>query len=578
MSQVLLVSGDSGLPAATRRWLAVSLCLSVAVHFLLLVVIQTTGMFQVTAVEPEVERVFTIESGTISPEEADRIAMVEDTAVGELRATAEVLSDDFPQYRDAGPAEAPMRSRPVPRYPEEELPLLSRAGLSERAQSFVRDGELEAKDPGKERVAYLAGGRVVAPAPVGGADAAPKLRERPEDLAAISGLEPGLPGDGTAPRLSLEPPVFEPAAPRVLVSALGRDAERLMGDRGAAVQAVPMPLDVRIDVYAEAHSQYRFFRMTVAQRADSPLPVIAKNVLFVVDISASIRLDMLNGVRQAVEKASGAFNSGDRFNVVRFSEQSYKMFPAFVSSGRDELVKAARWIEKEPGQVRTDVYTAVKDVIASLDVKEKGANRPTNVYLVTDGNPTTGIQDIRHIVNDLSAVTRSNYSIFAINPGAPDANAYLLDLLAYRNRGDLVMAQSPGAVERELLALLAAHKDPVLMNLQAQYGNFQAAMVYPEALPNLYAGHSVVIHGRCLPGETIAVRIIGDSAKERCKFLYTHTLPEVMTDDESIAREWARGRMHYLSSVLAREGEKREVLEEIRELSERYNLASPYPR
>ena len=63
MSEVLLVSGDSGLPAATRRWLGVSLCLSVVVHFLLLVVIQTTGMFLVTAVEPEAERVFTIESG-----------------------------------------------------------------------------------------------------------------------------------------------------------------------------------------------------------------------------------------------------------------------------------------------------------------------------------------------------------------------------------------------------------------------------------------------------------------------------------------------------------------------------------
>jgi len=329
-------------------------------------------------------------------------------------------------------------------------------------------------------------------------------------------------------------------------------------------------------VYAEPGSTFRFFRMTIQQRKGLKLPVIAKNVLFVVDISSSIRLRMLNKVRVAVANAAAGLNRGDRLNVIRFSEQSYKAFDSFVPATPANIAKAARSIHREPGQIRTDVYTALKNVIANLPAKGEEALRPTNVFLVTDGNPTVGMRDIRHIVNDLTRVTRTNYSIFAINPGAATANSYLLELLAYRNRGVFVKARSPDAADAALLGLLMQFKDPVLMNLRAQYGNFKVDQVYPQTPPNLYAGRPIVIYGRCEPGDTIAVRIIGDSTKDRRKFLYTRALPEVLAADRSIAREWARGKIHYLTSRIARLGEKRELLDEIRRLSKRYKLASPY--
>ena len=299
-------------------------------------------------------------------------------------------------------------------------------------------------------------------------------------------------------------------------------------------------------------------------------------MLFVVDISSSIRLDMLRGVRRAVGHSAAGLNPGDRINVVRFSEQYFREFDGFVPATAEHVARAARGVRKEPGQVRTDVYTGLKDVIAGLRTGEAADRRPTSIYVISDGNPTTGIQDIRHIVNDLSAVTRTTDSIFAVNPGARTANAYLLDLLAYRNRGQFVQAKTPAEVDATLLKLLMEYKDPLLVNLRAQYGNFEADEVYPGALPNLYAGRPVVIYGRCLPGDTLAVRIIGDGAGGRRTFLYTSTLPEVVTDDASIAREWARGKIHHLASRVAREGEKKEYLDEMRRLGDQYKLALPF--
>lgn len=567
-------------PAPTsRRWIVTPVCISILAHLLVLSSVEGLGLLKTDRSDEPVRWLFTLEAGTVSPDDLVGVAIAPDLEGTDFRAVSDsesLVARMFPNYRDGGPREAPDR-KPAPRYPEEELPLAANTGLSERSHAFVRDGELGVIDPGKARIAYFPQGRNVERR-VADVSASPKLADTPDAfLKGLPGGEPGFLGDRRAqPAPPLDPPSADAVGTGPAATTLGRNAERLLADDGPAVPVKPVELDVKIDVCAEPGSKYHFFKMTVGQRKGTALPVIAKNVLFVIDISASIRLDMLRSIRRAIGSAAVGFNKGDHFNVVRFSEQHYKEFDGFAPATADNIALAMRGVRKEPGQVRTDVYTVLKDVVANLRMNKKDAQRPTNIVVISDGNPTTGMQDIRHIVNDLSAVTRTNYSIFAVNPGAETANAYLLDLLAYRNRGRFVRASDAGTADATILGLLMKHKKPVLMNIRAQYGNFEADEVYPETLPNLYAARPIVIYGRCLPGDTIAVRIMGDGAAGRRKFLYTSTLPEVSTDDKSIVREWARGKIHHLVSLIAREGEKPEVLDEMRQLSERYKLASPF--
>ena len=564
---------------ASRRWIVTPICISILAHVLLLSSVESLGLFKSESKAEDAGLIIPIEVGTVSPDDLVGVAMAPDLEEDDFHAvsdTQSLVAGLFPDYRDSGPREAP-DLRPAPRYPEEELPLVANAGLSERSQAFVRDGELSETDPGKAHITYFPLGRNVERSAVG-ANSSFKLVDSP--AAFLRGLPGGEP-EFLGVRKAAQPPSFRPPPKGAVGSdltgtALGRDAERLMVDEGPAVPVQPVELDVKIDVYAEPGSKYRFFRMTVGQRKGTGLPVIAKNVLFVIDISASIRLDMLRSIRAAIGNAAAGFNQGDHFNVIRFSEQYYREFDGFVPATADNIVVATRGVRKEPGQVRTDVYAVLKDVIANLKMNKKDARRPTNIYVISDGNPTTGMQDIRRIVNDLSAVTKTNYSIFAVNPGARIANGYLLDLLAYRNRGQFVQAKVAGDADAAILGLLMKHKSPVLMNIRAQYGNFEVDQVYPETLPNLYAAKPIVIYGRCLPGDTIAVRIIGDGAAGRKKFLYTSTLPAVSTTDTSIPREWARGKIHHLVSLITREGGKREYLDEMRQLSKRYKLASPF--
>jgi uncharacterized protein YegL len=565
---------------STRQWIITPVCLSVLLHCLVLSTVQ--NMDWLGAVEPErqLNRMYTIQTGTVRPEDLERMAMAPEPATEEVyavRGTADLTPDMFPDKTDDGPRQPVPEAKPTLRYPEEELPIVSTPGLSERSRAFVRDGELKATELSDDTIRYIPSGRTIGRGPSDTVMMRPELREAPDALAkSIAGGASPLLEAGTAPSLTIEAPSTEGVGPDVSATSLGREAEQLFTDDGTPVKMKPIPLNVKIDVFAEPGSNYRFFRLTVREKNAGQLPVIAKNVLFVVDISASIRLEMLRRVQRGLANSAGGFNRGDGFNIVRFSEQTYKAFGTFVDASQANIARGAATVRKEPGQVRTDVYTAIKKVIAELPTSGEGAFRPTNIYLVSDGNPTTGIQEIRKIVNDISQVTRSNYSVFALNPGAHGANAYMLDLLAYRNRGVYRRAKTVGATDARLLAMLMTYKSPVLMKLRAQYGNFEVDQVYPQTLPNLYSGHPIVIYGRCRPGDQIAVRIIGDSAKDRRKFLYTSALPDVLTKDKSIAGEWARGKIHHLTSLIAREGEKKAYTDEIRRLSKRYGVDAPY--
>lgn len=555
-------------------------CLSILFHVFVLTVLGWFRWWRIEEAEEFVQRVLSIETGIVAPEDVERLAATPDIGVSDgvpVPKRNEIVPNELPNYQDEGPRDKLPEQVAPPRYPEEELPLVSHEGLSSRSQAFVRDGELNATDPDRARVTYIPTGRPVRREPTVRIDAQPKLREVPATFVRhMPGAEPRLLEAGTAPPLDLGAPPRGDLGGRLYVASLPRDAEALFADDGRFVPTNPLELYVKIDVYAEPDSQYRFFRLTAKERPGRTFPPIAKNVLFVVDISSSIRLEVLRRVRAAIADAAAGMNAQDKFNVVRFSEYCHKTFDGFVPATAANIADAVASVQREPGEVRTDVYTALKKVVAGIPSDGPDAARPTNIFLITDGNATTGIQDIRHIVNDLTSVTRTNYSIFAVNPGSEAANRYLLDLLAYRNRGVFVTARAPEATDATLLRLLMDYKNPVLINLRAQYGNFEVDQVYPQTLPNLYSGRPIIVHGRCLPGDTIGIRIVGDSATDRRTFLFTSALPDILTDDSSIAREWARGRIHHLASLIARNGEKKEYLDEIRQLGERYKLASPY--
>jgi len=324
-------------------------------------------------------------------------------------------------------------------------------------------------------------------------------------------------------------------------------------------------------VYREAGSDKSFFRLAIRAKKDAELPVIRKNVLLVVDISLSIAKDELEEVRKAARTYLTQLHPEDKLNVIRFSEEARGVFGDFVPPTPQNIEKALEFIKKVPGQIKTDVYR----VLHSIILKIYSRYSPCHVFLVTDGKSTQGIRDTQRIVRDIAPVTRSNISIFTINIGK-GGNRYLLDLVAYRSRGELLQIDDLDSTEAALVRFASRRDVPILMNLSVNYANLQADEIYPQILPNLYRGEDVEIYGRCEPGRKCAIQLYGQSAGGKWKrFLYPFSVSEVSDGKPEIAREWARGKIHYLVAKIAREGAERSTIDEILRLGEKHDLPVP---
>ncbi len=120
------------------------------------------------------------------------------------------------------------------------------------------------------------------------------------------------------------------------------------------------------------------------------------------------------------------------------------------------------------------------------------------------------------------------------------------------------------------------YKDPILLNLEVSYCNLNEGEIYPKILPNLYKGQKIEIYGVCKIDERVALRIVGNTWDQTRELFITKTIPEQGNGGPEIVQEWARRKVHYLVTQIAKRGREEELIMEIEKLRKEFSLNIPY--
>jgi hypothetical protein len=341
---------------------------------------------------------------------------------------------------------------------------------------------------------------------------------------------------------------------------------------------IPLGDEVAVNtvMYAEPGNPLLYFRMEVAIAKREKLPAIPKDVVFIVDVSLSMRWHEIRQTREAIVSYLTTLTPSDRFNIVVFSEAPLKLFPDFMEVTPERVESAGKFVNRIAGQIKTDVYRVLRAVMRDV-ATHSASTRPTNIFFVSDGKSTSGIRDVRRIVNDIGAFSRPNFAIFAFDAGG-GGDRYLLDLLSYRSRGTATYVDDVRKAGDAQVSLFRQFDQPLLMQLQPTYTNLKVEETYPTFLPNLYASHPVVIYGRCTPGQNVTIRLQGKNPYSKRALVYSHTPGEPDPARADIAREWARRKIHHLAAEMARFGETPTRKAEMERLGRKYGLPTPYKR
>ncbi len=390
----------------------------------------------------------------------------------------------------------------------------------------------------------------------GGASASPERPPFEEGVLGFKGLEPAM---AALPKLD-----FEAITPREIVR------RQIETERPYAF--IDDLVEVHLDTYVPPGEATGFFRVRIGPRKDREIAPLAKDVTFVIDASKSIMQRKLDLTSRGVEKCIESLRPDDRFNVVIFRETPTLFRPELSAASDETKAQAQAFVRELESRGETDVYAGIEPVI----VTPPRSGLPGIVVAVTDGRSTTGAMSAREIINSLTATNTHRTSIYALG-GGNSVDRYLLDLLAYRNKGESRVVELD-RIDDELPKFFARLQDPIMVGLEADYGGLNEEEIFPRELPDFYRDQEVQVYGTFAPdadGEFV-MRIAGKAGAGRKELVFKANLKDAVTTDDSIAKGWAFQKTYFLIGEASRIGDDPSLLAELRQLSEKFGVQTIY--
>ncbi len=383
------------------------------------------------------------------------------------------------------------------------------------------------------------------------------------------------PAEGPAMSL-LDTPPGRPSPPVPgLVDETVMARETLVNEVRAANAFDPMEGLVRVETatYVDPGTREGYFRLRIIPRDDAKFAPLPRDVTFVIDASNSIVQRKLDLTVRGVNGCLATLRPEDRFNIVLFRDNPKSFMPGPVPVTPQNLAEAKVFLSGVESSGNTDVYGAVEPVLA----QPPRAGGPGLVFVISDGRPTTGNLEGRDLIRGLSEQNRAGNTVFTFG-GGNTVNRYLMDLLAYRNRGESRITDRIEDVDDELPKFFRRLQDALLVDLHADYGTVDESSVFPQALPDFYRGRVVTVFGKFRPGTDtdIALRLQGRAGEEKKEILVKTGLASAEKGARDIAEAWAFQKTYHLIGEITKAGETPEIMDEIRRLSNEFGVETSY--
>jgi hypothetical protein len=379
------------------------------------------------------------------------------------------------------------------------------------------------------------------------------------------------PSEPIQPPLPVEPPKSLPPEERKIV-----DTQDKIEKIRETVTYTPIDdmLSASLETYKE--SDTLFFKVSIQPRKDKPIPIISKDVIWVLDVSASMTEERLVFCRKALTLALETMNPNDRFTVIAFRDAVFHAFPnGWMAVNPNTIKKANTFIDGLRSFGTTDVLGSLKTLMAL----PRDPTRPMIAMIISDGKPTTGMTESSGIIGAFSRLNRGMVSIYSFGTHR-GANAYLLEMLTYCNRGDSTIIQgNRWDIPDGISSVYLGFRNPVLSDASIIFDATSNSEVYPRRTSNLYKDHPIEVFGKCGATETeVIFQIRGLASDKGYDSIFRLPLSSATPGTAELKTRWASQKMFMLASMYSRDAESRaQILGTMQQLSKSYNIQLLYP-
>jgi len=285
-----------------------------------------------------------------------------------------------------------------------------------------------------------------------------------------------------------------------------------------------------------------------------------REVVFIIDTSGSMSGTSMEQARAALKSGLEHLGPDDRFNLIRFSSDSEKLFRESEPAYPEFLQKATDFIEGLSADGGTVMAPALR--MAMSLPEQDGLLR--QIVFVTDGSIGNESELLLKIAEDLR-----DSRLFTVSIGSAP-NAWFMRKSAEIGRGSHTHIGHVGEVEQRIGGLWSRIENPAVQNICIDWG--MDAEFYPEIIPDLYAGEPLWVHAR-LPAEPRDVTVCGELDG---RYWEMHTRAVTAAGSSSLASLWARDKIEALEDSLIFGAEPDAIRHEALGVALEYGLLTRY--
>ena len=295
---------------------------------------------------------------------------------------------------------------------------------------------------------------------------------------------------------------------------------------------------------------------------------IPKDVFVVLDRSGSMDGEKFIQAQEALVYILDHLHDDDRFNIIAFSSGTR----AYADNLRpaEEAEQAKEWVYSLSAAGSTDINLALLEALAQVE-----RNRSTIVLFLTDGLPTEGVTDSEDIVANIRKEAPDNVRLFAFGVGY-DVDTFLLDTLSGNMHGATTYVTPDQAIDETVSAFYAKVSTPVLTDIALDFGDVIVNDLYPDPLPDLFAGSQLVLVGRYKHSGGGSIELHGSVEGREVTYVYEDHTFRSSGGPDFLPRLWATRKIGALLNQVRLQGPNEEIVDQIVQLSIRYGIVTPY--
>ena len=333
-------------------------------------------------------------------------------------------------------------------------------------------------------------------------------------------------------------------------------------------------LAVGLETYRDPQEPGRiYFRIGIQPRSDKNVTVVAKDVVWVQDVSASISEERLSFCRRGMAAALETMNPDDRFALVAFRENFEACFPGWTAVTPESKKKADEFVSAMRSFGQTDVFGSLQSLIKL----PRDAKRPMIAFIVTDGKPTFGMTESAKIIGAFSKLNNGLVSVYMFGTQSR-ANMYLLDMLTYCNRGAAtVLTGNRWDIPASMATVYEGVRNPVMADITVVFDSASKSEVYPKSTTNLYKDRPLELAGVCPEGtEELVFQLRGLAADKGYDSIFRLSLTRhAKLGSPALKARWAQQKMFHLVGAYSRTPQQ-QTFAEMLKVNKQYGVKIPY--